>query len=952
MPLKTIAVALGLDVAPYVAGGEKAMATNRAVAESAVAAAAQIDAAYAVAAKGARAYVVAATEASVANQRLAASGAEVVAADEAQIAASSRLTAALERQIVAGNGAAGAMKAGATSLRSMVADMSGAEKAAGLVGVAVVALGVEGVKQILSVDGEIRKLKGTLGSTAEEASGLRNVSVALGLDTDTVNTAIFRLSTNLQKTKGDLAGTHVETAKNSDGNANLYKTLLNLRAAYQSIGDAQERNIFLREAIGRGGAELRPLITASDEEYKRLTGSGIQRTEADLKASRDLSIALKEAGQSVKELEIDLANGLVPVLTTTAKAITTVVNAADKLSGPIGGIKGVIGAALDFTPLNLFKDHVSTSKLGLDGWAGTVENITSRVFPPLGVALDLAGRKTKDHTAATADSAAAQKNLAAQLELTAKQEEKAATAQAQLVDAHISGLDKVKAETTAEEHLADVVARAGEVSVNVDEESAKAREDYASKVTAADDRVSAARTNLAAVQVSAAARVSEAETHLADAQEAASRRVVDAQRSAADANENAHRSTRSAEQALSDLRANQAATGNPVLAAMLQRAQAMQRAVEAVDRARDAEKDTAVRGSESVGRAQTEGAKQVDSAADALAKARTEGAKQVQVAEAEITKARAEQVKVAGESEALDRRLVALARERETAVKEVGKAQGAVAMAQRTDAIAEAKEQAAAIELGLQIKGRDLTQMERNLVLAQQYDLQAAKFGPGSPMRKNLEDLSDRLKGLKVDIDTGPAEKMLFGLTEKASALKKVWDDLNTTTAGRAAVGAGALPPGSRPEAGVASAASGAVFHYFAQGGTENHIAQIAPAGVVRVWAEPETGGEAYIPLSAAKRPGSEAVLATVARQFDMAVVKMDKANIGSSYIAPPQPILGSGIGSGGGGIDYDKLGAAIARAQGVRQVGPFNITGVPSGDVASAIPREIRREMFLMGGR
>lgn len=36
--------------------------------------------------------------------------------------------------------------------------------------------------------------------------------------------------------------------------------------------------------------------------------------------------------------------------------------------------------------------------------------------------------------------------------------------------------------------------------------------------------------------------------------------------------------------------------------------------------------------------------------------------------------------------------------------------------------------------------------------------------------------------------------------------------------------------------------------------GAENHVAQIAAAGAMRLWAEPETGGEGYLPLAPAKR--------------------------------------------------------------------------------------------------
>jgi hypothetical protein len=48
----------------------------------------------------------------------------------------------------------------------------------------------------------------------------------------------------------------------------------------------------------------------------------------------------------------------------------------------------------------------------------------------------------------------------------------------------------------------------------------------------------------------------------------------------------------------------------------------------------------------------------------------------------------------------------------------------------------------------------------------------------------------------------------------------------------------------------------------------ENHTAQIAHAGAMRLWAEPETGGEAYIPLSASKRSRSEDILDQVATRF------------------------------------------------------------------------------------
>ncbi|MFE7659684.1 phage tail tape measure protein [Streptomyces celluloflavus] len=48
----------------------------------------------------------------------------------------------------------------------------------------------------------------------------------------------------------------------------------------------------------------------------------------------------------------------------------------------------------------------------------------------------------------------------------------------------------------------------------------------------------------------------------------------------------------------------------------------------------------------------------------------------------------------------------------------------------------------------------------------------------------------------------------------------------------------------------------------------ESHVAQFAHAGAYRVWAEPETGGEAYIPLAPAKRARSKAIAEEVISRF------------------------------------------------------------------------------------
>lgn len=77
----------------------------------------------------------------------------------------------------------------------------------------------------------------------------------------------------------------------------------------------------------------------------------------------------------------------------------------------------------------------------------------------------------------------------------------------------------------------------------------------------------------------------------------------------------------------------------------------------------------------------------------------------------------------------------------------------------------------------------------------------------------------------------------------------------------------------------------------YANGGSkEQHKAQIAKGGEWRVWAEPETGGESYIPLAKSKRKRSTQILAKTADIFGLSVVdkKGDPVKPGtSSQVAP-----------------------------------------------------------------
>lgn len=151
-----------------------------------------------------------------------------------------------------------------------------------------------------------------------------------------------------------------------------------------------------------------------------------------------------------------------------------------------------------------------------------------------------------------------------------------------------------------------------------------------------------------------------------------------------------------------------------------------------------------------------------------------------------------------------------------------------------------------------------------------------------SDMRENVvgtvKELPEKIKGFFSDAGkwlVNAGRDVLNGLWD---GLKQKWADVKNWLGGVKDHITGVFnraSSGARSQIGVAHA-NGSVVRYYANGGMEKHIAQIAPAGAWRVWAEPETGGEAYIPLAASKRARSTAILATVADKFGLTLVGRD----------------------------------------------------------------------------
>lgn len=156
-----------------------------------------------------------------------------------------------------------------------------------------------------------------------------------------------------------------------------------------------------------------------------------------------------------------------------------------------------------------------------------------------------------------------------------------------------------------------------------------------------------------------------------------------------------------------------------------------------------------------------------------------------------------------------------------------------------------------------------------------------AETGMATGKVKELDTTAEKPTWKTVDAKTGQAQEAIGKIDALAEARKT--KNINVTDNGTAASVQTAINSiqgrsvtvtvNKTTVESTVKQADGGVMQYYANGGVrENHIAQIAPAGTMRMWAEPETGGEAYIPLAKSKRLRSTAILEDVANRFGMAL--------------------------------------------------------------------------------
>lgn len=124
--------------------------------------------------------------------------------------------------------------------------------------------------------------------------------------------------------------------------------------------------------------------------------------------------------------------------------------------------------------------------------------------------------------------------------------------------------------------------------------------------------------------------------------------------------------------------------------------------------------------------------------------------------------------------------------------------------------------------------------------------------------------------------------------SEKAQAFANLWESIKNRTVTLTMIGSTQIGGGSAPAVGPLlggygfGSANGNFVEAYANGGIrENHVAQMARAGAMRVWSEPETMGETYVPHAEAKRSRSEQLMSETASLFGGQYISRDAVQSG-----------------------------------------------------------------------
>lgn len=248
-----------------------------------------------------------------------------------------------------------------------------------------------------TVAGEVRKMQGILGGTAEDMSRLRFAGYEVGVSSQVLIKSMSLLSAHI-KTNDDKWKQLGIAATDANGQLKPSIQLIGEVAdKLNGMGKGLERTATAKELFGRGFATLNPLLARGSEGIAKFAEEadkmGLTLSQKDVQGAKAFKEATMAMKASIEGAEVAVGRALTPTLTFLAGVITEVVMGIRNFlnsTSLLGTIVRDAGIAVAFL-VGMIVEYMAISK---------IVGILATVWEAVAVAIGISTVATEGATAA------------------------------------------------------------------------------------------------------------------------------------------------------------------------------------------------------------------------------------------------------------------------------------------------------------------------------------------------------------------------------------------------------------------------------------------------------------------------------------------------------------------------------------------------------------------------
>ena len=227
-----------------------------------------------------------------------------------------------------------------SSTSQMSSSIDSLKNAVGAFGIGIVSAFGGAAKSALDYEKSLLTLSRTSGLTIESSSKLAYSASQYGIAVEDLGRNIGIMSRNLDAMQKSTDSTNSVFRRFNiavtDGNDKLLPTdqiLANIADRFKSMPNGVEKTALSMQIFGRSGQQMIPMLNQGSEGLQKMgvTAEKLGLVLKDTSALTAYASAQKQWAATLKGLEIQMGNAVLPVLTAFSKAITSVLQAFNSL---------------------------------------------------------------------------------------------------------------------------------------------------------------------------------------------------------------------------------------------------------------------------------------------------------------------------------------------------------------------------------------------------------------------------------------------------------------------------------------------------------------------------------------------------------------------------------------------------------------------------------------------